>query len=89
MTPEEVIIQAALDTAGEVIVPADLWNLNQQREKFAAAALKLTAEPIAIFTRTENFRPVFVIRRFDKNESVPYEEVKKEAIKKGWIPKIL
>ena len=84
MTPEQAIENAL--TGEEVWYPVPFGNISTEREKMQKAALKLTGEPIIITTRTDaTYQAYLVVRKYDKSESIPYEESEKEAREKGWI----
>ena len=85
MTPEE-IIRKVVETGAPQMVRADLMSLNRERQKLGEAALKVTDKPIMITTRTENGWPFFIVRLYDiEKESIPYEQVEREAKEKGWV----
>ncbi len=85
MTSREAI-QKLIETGQEQEIPADWTSLNRQRNELQAEALKLTDQPVVIFTRSDpdTFQFYFLVRFYDKSESVQYADVEKEAKEKGW-----
>ena len=90
MNYDEEIIKTVLEK-GPVRVDTTWSKIESDRKALQAAALKVTAEPIefAVRTDTQTFQQYILVSKFDKTKTVPYEKVEKEAIEKGWIPKIL
>jgi len=81
MTPDDAISKA-ID--GETVrYPTSLMDISRDRQDLLKAALRMCSFPIAIFTRTENGEPFFIVKR-DTEPKTSIEEVRKENIRMGW-----
>lgn len=80
----EEAIQKAL-AGEEVWYPVNWFNLGIERERMQKAALAQT-EPIIVSVRTDaTFQAYLVVRKYDTKESIPYEQMEKEAKDNKWI----